>query len=673
MKQPTLEPLICTIKERCRVCYTCVRECPAKAIRITSGQAAVIVERCIGCGNCVAVCSQKAKHARSTTGEVEALLAGPHPVAACLAPSFPAEFPELPPARLVGLLRALGFARVNEVSFGADLVADRYRRLVEGNPGGRYIATTCPAMVAYVERYHPDAVPSLAPIVSPMVATARVLRRVHGDDLRIVFIGPCIAKKAEADSQAMAGEVDAALTFAEIRQMFAAAGLDAAAVEPSEFDAPRGGLGALFPISRGLLQAARIQEDLVDGDIVVADGRRNFVEAICEFESGDMQARLLEVLCCKGCIVGPGMTSEAPLFSRREMVSRYVRERWDTLNEGAVRAEVDHFADLPLGRTFAADDQRFVAPSRDQVAGILQRMGKDSRRDELDCGACGYDTCLAHAIAIDKGLAESEMCLPYTIDQLKRTVGELAVSNTQLASAQEALMHSERLASMGQLAAGIAHEVNNPLGVVLMYTHLLLDEHGAPGDPGEERLREDLSVIVEQTDRCKKIVAGLLNFARQNKVALAPTDVRRLVDMSLRVLAPAPGVTVTALHDGPDPLAELDGDQVAQVLTNLVENAYAAMPAGGELVVRTGGDADRVVITVSDTGVGIPRENLGKVFEPFFTTKQIGKGTGLGLAVSYGIAKMHRGDLAVTSNADPAAGPTGTTFTLTIPRRGQLE
>lgn len=237
-------------------------------------------------------------------------------------------------------------------------------------------------------------------------------------------------------------------------------------------------------------------------------------------------------------------------------------------------------------------------------------------------------------------------------------------------------MQSEKLASMGQLAAGIAHEVNNPLGVVLMYTHLLLDEHGAPGEPGspgDERLREDLSVIVEQTDRCKKIVAGLLNFARQNKVALAPTDVCRLVDVSLRVLAPAPGVTVTAIHDGPFPTAELDGDQVAQVLTNLVENAYAAMPGGGELVVRTGGDADRVVISVSDTGVGIPRENLGKVFEPFFTTKQIGKGTGLGLAVSYGIAKMHRGDLVVASNADPAAGPTGTTFTLTIPRRGQLE
>jgi signal transduction histidine kinase len=303
-------------------------------------------------------------------------------------------------------------------------------------------------------------------------------------------------------------------------------------------------------------------------------------------------------------------------------------------------------------------------------------MGKASRQDELDCGACGYDTCLAHAIAIDKGLAESEMCLPYTIDQLKRTVGELAVSNTQLATAQEALMHSERLASMGQLAAGIAHEVNNPLGVVLMYTHLLLDEHGAtdvPGDPGEERLREDLSVIVEQTDRCKKIVAGLLNFARQNKVALAPTDVRKLVDLSLRVLVPAANVTVHAIHDGSDPVAELDGDQITQVLTNLVENAYAAMPTGGDLIVRTGGDAERVRIDVIDTGTGIPRENLGKVFEPFFTTKQIGKGTGLGLAVSYGIIKMHRGDLVVSSNMNPEAGPTGTTFTITIPRKGQLE
>jgi signal transduction histidine kinase len=120
-------------------------------------------------------------------------------------------------------------------------------------------------------------------------------------------------------------------------------------------------------------------------------------------------------------------------------------------------------------------------------------------------------------------------------------------------------------------------------------------------------------------------------------------------------------------------MMEADGDQITQVLTNLLTNAYAAMPQGGRLSILIRSEGTAVRFTVSDSGIGIPRENLTKVFEPFFTTKQLGKGTGLGLAVTYGIVKMHRGDIEVKSNADATAGPTGTTFTVTLPRRGQLD
>jgi len=121
-----------------------------------------------------------------------------------------------------------------------------------------------------------------------------------------------------------------------------------------------------------------------------------------------------------------------------------------------------------------------------------------------------------------------------------------------------------------------------------------------------------------------------------------------------------------------DPAAELDADQLTQVLVNLVNNAYAAMPDGGALTVTLRDDgpgSDRCSLSVSDTGIGIPAENIPKLYEPFFTTKKVGQGTGLGLAVTYGIVKMHRGDIKVTSNADPAKGATGTTFTVGLPRR----
>ena len=258
------------------------------------------------------------------------------------------------------------------------------------------------------------------------------------------------------------------------------------------------------------------------------------------------------------------------------------------------------------------------------------------------------------------------MCLPNTIDQLRVALTELKVSHEELATTQEALLQSEKLAGMGQLAAGIAHEVNNPLGVVLMYAHLLLDDC----DP-KSKLRDDVAMIAEQADRCKKIVAGLLHFARQNKVCREPIDIRDIVDRMLRAMALPDGVSLEIQHEVENPIAEVDRDQIVQVLTNLVSNAIAAMPDGGRLTIRTTGNEHRVNIAVGDTGVGIPPENIKKIFDPFFTTKQMGKGTGLGLAVSYGIVKMHSGDIRVQSQADPAAGPTGSTFTVSLPRRGE--
>jgi len=665
------KPLVTTIQERCRVCYTCVRECPAKAIRISAGQAEVIAERCIGCGNCVRVCSQNAKHVLSSVDDVKHILEEGNPVAACIAPSFPAEFIDIEPQQLIGMVRALGFRFVNQVAFGADLVAQRYRSLLEKNKRLHCIATTCPAIVEFVERFHPELVKSLAPIVSPMVATARVLRRLHGEDLNIVFIGPCIAKKVEIKEGNHSGEIDAVLTYLELRQLFQERGISPSSAERGSFDAPHGGLGSLFSISRGMLQAASMSEDLILSDVVTADGKSNFVEAIKEFESGDMEAKLLEVLCCNGCIMGPAVTSQLPLFRRRSRVSQFARQQMARLDRPQWDKDMALFEDLNLERSFSAKDRRILVPSEEVQEGltnIMQKMGKLKPQDELNCGACGYDTCRQHAMAIYRGLAESEMCLPYTIDQLRKTVKELAISNDQLASVQEALVQSEKLASMGQLAAGIAHEVNNPLGVVLMYAHLLRDESGQ-----DTRLREDLNMIVEQTDRCKKIVTGLLDFARQNKVIRQPVDVKRLVDQSLKIVPCPENVVVQVNHEVEDPMVEVDGDQIAQVLTNLFTNAYAAMPQGGILSIVVWSDETAVRFTVSDTGIGIPRENLTKVFEPFFTTKQLGKGTGLGLAVTYGIVKMHRGEIQVKSNADPAAGPTGTTFTITLPKKVQLD
>jgi two-component system NtrC family sensor kinase len=663
--------LVTTIGERCRRCYTCVRECPAKAIQILDGQASVIQTRCIGCGNCVTVCSQNAKQVLSAIADTEELLAGPTPVAAIVAPSYPAEFTEVGASGLVAALRKLGFAYVHGVSFGADLVAAEYARLLT-TTDQRWVATTCPAVVSYVRKYHPDLLDRLATIVSPMLAIARVLHAKYGPDkVKVVFVGPCIAKKGEAAYEQFAGDVDAALTYVELRAMLAARGIEARAEAEADddFDPPHGSLGSLFPITRGMLQAADLSEDLLSGDIVSADGRGNLVDAIADFEHGDTEARLLDILCCEGCIMGAGFSCEAPIFKRRSDVSRETRHRREGFDQSTWEAAVAEYASIDLTRTFVAYDQRFDdMPSAIQLREILDRMNKSTDADELDCGACGYETCRDHAVAIWQGLAEVEMCLPYAVEELRKTVDELQETNRSLESTKEALVKSEKLASMGQLAAGIAHEVNNPLGILLLHANLLLED--CDNDP---TVLGDVKLIVDQANRCKKIISGLLNFARQSRVVRQPTDVTNLVAEVLRTMPIAEGISVEVIDELSDPVAELDADQIVQVLTNLLTNAQHAMPEGGSIVVTLDGTEENVVIVVTDDGTGIVEEHLDKLFSPFFTTKQVGKGTGLGLAVTHGIVKMHRGQISVESNAHPDAGPTYTTFTIVLPRyEGEL-
>ncbi|SDC70693.1 [Fe-Fe] hydrogenase large subunit C-terminal domain-containing protein [Williamwhitmania taraxaci] len=652
--------LVYTIKELCRVCYTCVRECPAKAIKINNGQAEVLSNRCIGCGNCIKVCSQDAKVFQQSRIEVRDLLKSAHRVVAIIAPSFPASFPDIVDYKyFVGMVRSLGFDHVCEVAFGADLVALRYKQYLEEKSAVGFISSDCPAIVDYIRYYHPQLVDNLVPVVSPMVAMAKVVKELYGSDVKVVFVGPCIAKKNESF------EVDEVITFRELHIMFDTDGITAESVMPSDFDPPKAGRGAIFPITRGLIQTVNISDDIFEGNVIVADGRVDFQQAIKEFESGNIKNVNLELLCCEGCIMGPGMPPGGSPFERRTHISSYVRNK--LANEADMaqwNSNIETFSALDLSITFTAFDQRTIPPQNDEVEKVLASMGKFTTRDHLNCGACGYDTCLEHAVAIVEGLAEVEMCLPYSIEELHSTIKNLAVSNEKLATMQQALKQNEKLAHMGQLSAGIAHELNNPLGVLIMYSNILLDECSTD-DPN----RQDLELIATQAERCKKIVGGLLNFARKNQVRFDEVDLEKLVDDSLNSVVIPASIAARVVNKAENSKALLDYDQMMQVLTNLNKNAIEAMPQGGTLEIVIEDTPEVVIFRIKDSGMGIERENVEKLFTPFFTTKALGKGTGLGLATSYGIVKMHKGKIEVKSNADKEKGPTGTTFSVILPRK----
>jgi signal transduction histidine kinase/Fe-S-cluster-containing hydrogenase component 2 len=680
--------IVSTIPERCKRCYSCIRECPAKAIRVEGGQAMVIQERCIACGNCVRVCSQKAKKIADCVPRVESMLRDSSKVVACLAPSFPAAFHPVSPLKVVTALRQLGFDEVWEVSLGAELVGRAYAKLVrQRDRSSPYvIASACPAIVSYIEKHMPRLVSALAPIVSPMIATARAIRKLRATDTQVVFIGPCLAKKHEHMDPKVGGEIDAVLTFTDLARMFEASGIDLTGQHESAFDNPPCHMGRAFPLSGGLLKTAGMRDDILDNDIVVTEGKERVLAALEEVDTGystmlayatsmppmlrsieeaderHSHARLFDVLFCEGCISGPMIPGNESLFLRKQVVTRFVNEQARRCGLVEVEVALREFRDLDLSRRFTPVALELENPTEEQISDVLHVMRKHVPADNLDCGACGYKTCREKAIAVVQGLAEPEMCLPYLVDELEETCDQLRISGDELAKAQRRLIMTEKLASMGQLSAGVAHEINNPLGVVLIYSHMLLRglrEH----DPQ----REDLEVIVREATRCRDIVRGLLDFARQSRVNKSPTDLAAIIAEVREIMVPRLADRPVALDVdvAPDlPVMMLDALQIKQVIVNLVQNALDAIVGEGKVSVsaRVLPRGDSVEIVVADTGAGIPEENISKLFTPFFTTKEQGKGTGLGLAITYGVVKMHCGDIT----ADSTVGK-GTTFTVNLP------
>ena len=199
--------------------------------------------------------------------------------------------------------------------------------------------------------------------------------------------------------------------------------------------------------------------------------------------------------------------------------------------------------------------------------------------------------------------------------------------------------------------------------------HMLLEDL-VNDENSDEYYKEDMELIIEQAERCKTIAKGLLNFARKNKLFLAPTNIAELITDSLKSIIKPDNISIEINNNCKDSVAEVQGDKIIQVLVNLVSNSIDAIGnKKGCITISLSDDESSVIIKVKDNGCGIPQKNISKIFEPLFTTKQIGKGTGLGLAVSYGIVKTHNGEISVTSSDDINNGPTWTEFKIVIPKK----
>lgn len=401
---PAPEPVVYTNKARCRDCYRCLRACPVKAIRVLDGQASVIEEQCLACGTCVRECPQHAKTFRKDTARAAALLRGDVPVAASIAPSFAAIYGEERRRRLPDALRRLGFAYVGETALGAAQVAQATAQLVRRAPDRPHITTACPAAVRYAEQYAPDLVGHLTPLVSPMVAHALHVRRTRGAAMKVVFIGPCVAKKAEAEQEEARGAVDVVLTFDELDGWLEHEGIALDACQEAGFDELPEENARFFPLPGGLARTAGLATDMLARTSVAASGPEEMRQVLDSLRAKP-QAVLVEALFCEqGCVNGAGACGACNLYDRRAALLDYAG------SEPAAAAASNVPDDL--NATYAA-----VKPGRDVpdelVEEVLARTGKSDPKDQLNCAACGYPTCRQQAAAVAAGTAEIEMCIPY--------------------------------------------------------------------------------------------------------------------------------------------------------------------------------------------------------------------------------------------------------------------
>lgn len=472
------KPVVYINDEKCRNSYSCVRVCPVNAIEVKPQKAHpfIMPERCIGCGLCYIACTPQAIFFRDSRDEVKSLLSSGRKTAALIDPTIASEFEDITDYRkFVAMVRLLGFDYVHEVSFGVDLIAAAYAGLFTRSEGKYYISANCPVMVKLISKFNPELVSNLAPLVSPMIATAMVIKNLYGNDVATVQIGPCIDAKDEALEQGGGKLVDGVLTFAELRSLFEEMNIQERVVKMSEFDPPHGNWGALYPLPAGIIQAGGIKRDMVSSSVITASGKEEVLEAISDFDKHiDTIQHHFNLFFCHGCLLGPGMQHHRERFKRRSLVRHYAEKRVARLDKTEWEKNMERWSKLDFSRTFTADDQRIPDPPVEAVAEVLKIIGKENPDEEVDCGACGYLSCREFASTVAKGLAVPEMCHTFNLRNKQEYIETLRQTNRKLAETKKALKESEELARREKDIAQSASDMMNnmleklPTGVVIV-------------------------------------------------------------------------------------------------------------------------------------------------------------------------------------------------------------
>lgn len=399
-------------KSNCKNCYKCIRNCPVKAIKFSGNQAHIIGNECILCGKCFVVCPQKAKEIVNEIEKVKVFLQGDAPVIVSLAPSFIANYPNVGIGAMRTALKKLGFADVEETAIGATIVKNEYERMLK-EERDIIITSCCHSVNLLIQKYFPSCLEYLADVVSPMQAHCMDIKQRY-PNAKTVFIGPCVAKKDEAEHYA--GITDAVLTYEELSRWLAEEQIEL----KQEIEEVPESRARLFPTTGGVLKT--MAQDDINYTYLAIDGVENCIKALKDMESGKVHKCFIEMSACEGsCINGPVMEKQE---------SRFVQDYMAVVNfAGKKDFEVTQPAPIMLKKQFEQIEHKLSMPLEIEIQSVLRQMGKTDKAQQLNCGSCGYNTCLEKAIAICQGKAEISMCMPFLKDKAE-SFSDTIVKNT---------------------------------------------------------------------------------------------------------------------------------------------------------------------------------------------------------------------------------------------------
>lgn len=394
-----------TLKNECHDCYKCVRECHVKAIKIENGHASVLSEKCIACGNCVKTCPANAKRVRYDIEKVKNLFRAKKEVYVSLAPSWAGVF-DFSSSKMIALLKKLGFTAVSETALGAQEVSIKTAQMLKKAQNELLISSACPVIVDYIRLYNPKFTKNITPIASPAITHAKMLKESFGENILVVFIGPCIAKKNEADKHPEL--IDVSLTFEELKFWINEEFINISelAQDPKNVFVPEEAYeGALYPIEGGMNETIKQVGIDKDTQLLNISSIDTFEKSLKGLSAEKIKKTIfIEALACAGgCTSGPCIsTKKAGINITSDILSN-----------------IKYRENIPSETNIIVEEKFYAKPIEDieypisDILKAMKKIGKHKEADELNCGGCGYSTCRELAKALISGEAEPSMCVSY--------------------------------------------------------------------------------------------------------------------------------------------------------------------------------------------------------------------------------------------------------------------